>query len=397
MYQGGRVRLWVVAALLALGMARAGEAQMLPYESPGVTRDALPTFYEALKRDNLTYALAWRPEWPEPLWREVARAKLWELTLQRPDRTAFDPVVLATEDRGTYTAMKIVFSITKYSRVAALLLEPKSTGPFPAALVLHDHGAKFDIGKEKLVMPINDPARLASGQAWVQKYYGGNFIGDELAARGYVVLATDALGWGDRTATDFSGTYTTFYDMQQALASNMFNMGSSLTGLVALEDVRAAEFLASLPVVDRRRVASVGFSMGAFRSWQVAALTDVVRASVVVNWMATDQDLMEPGNNQLKGTSAFYQVHPGMFHWFDYADAASIAAPKPALFYAGQTDPLFPVAAAQAAFAKLSRVWAGAGASGALVTQVWDNPHVFTAAEQAAAFEWLDKTLAGLR
>ena len=309
--------------------------------------------------------------------------KLWDLTLQDPDLTPFDPVVLATEDRGTYTAFELVFNITRDSRIAALALVPKAGGPFPAALVLHDHGAKFDIGKEKLIRPFANSPRLPSALAWVARYYDNNFIGDELAERGYVVLATDVLGWGDRIGNG--------KDAQQALASNAFNLGTSLTGIMAQEDVRAAEFLASFPL-DLKRVASVGFSMGCFRSWLASALTDRITASVCINWMATDAGLMVPGNNQTTGSSAFQQMLPGMFRWFDYPDAASIAAPKPALFYAGALDPLFPPDAAQAAFDKMRGVWAGAGASSNLVTQIWPNhAHIFLSDEQTAAFDWLDQ------
>ncbi len=155
--------------------------------------------------------------------------------------------------------------------------------------------------------------------------------------------------------------------------------------------MRAARYLASLPEVDKGRVAAIGFSMGAFRAWQVAALTDAVTAGVAVNWMATLDGLMVPGNNQLKGQSAFNMLHPGMFRWFDYPDAAAIAAPKPMLFYAGETDPLFPVASVRQAFASMERVWADAGAPDRFAAKVWPNAHIFRAEEQAEAFDWLDR------
>ena len=365
-------------------MPHTSFAQDTSFQSPGVTPDNLPVFYEQLKQEMLKFKLAWRPDWPFQEWRAAARDKLWDLTLQDRDETPFAPVVLATEDRGSYTAMEIVFNITRDSRIAALALVPKAGGLLPAALVLHDHGAKFDIGKEKVIRPLANSDRLSSALAWVAKYYGGNFIGDELARRGYVVLATDVLGWGDRVGNG--------KDAQQALASNVFNLGSSLTGIMAQEDVRASEFLASFRGVDRRRIASVGFSMGCFRSWEVSALTDTITASVCINWMATDAGLMVPGNNQTTGSSAFQQMLPGMFRYFDYPDAASIAAPKPALFYAGALDPLFPPAAAQAAFDKMRLVWTGARANANLVTQIWSgHAHIFLPDEQSAAFDWLDQ------
>lgn len=72
--------------------------------------------------------------------------------------------------------------------------------------------------------------------------YGGRWIGDELARCGYVCFCTDALNWSDRGGAG--------YDGQQALASNLFHMGMSLAGLIAHEDLRAAEFFTALPEVD---------------------------------------------------------------------------------------------------------------------------------------------------
>ena len=121
---------------------------------------------------------------------------------------------------------------------------------------------------------------------------------------GYVVLATDALGWGDRSVAGFQR------ESQQALASNLFNLGSSYAGIIAEEDVRASEFLASLPEVDKSKVAAVGFSMVVFRAWQVAALSNSITSAIADCWMATMPGLMVPGNNQLRGQSAFPMLHP---------------------------------------------------------------------------------------
>jgi len=80
--------------------------------------------------------------------------------------------------------------------------------------LLHDHGGKFDIGKEKVVEPWDEPAeKIASARNWVKECYGGRFFGDELAKRGYVCFVTDMLNWSDREG----GGHNT----QQALASNL--------------------------------------------------------------------------------------------------------------------------------------------------------------------------------
>ena len=370
-------------ALAALSLL-ASFAHAQDYQSPGVEHN-MPAFAPALKA-KMTYPLAWSPQVKDlAAWRAQARAKVWEATLQQPDDTPFAPQVIAEQDRGSYVARQVVFNLTGMSRVRALLLVPKAQGPHPAMLMLHDHGGKFDIGKEKMIEPFGaaDAAQHASAKAWADKHFSGRWPGDALAARGYVVLCADAVGWGDR------GPLTG--EAQQALAANFFNLGNSMAGNMALEDVRAAAFLASRPEVDKRKVAALGFSMGAFRAWQVAALSDDVRAVVASNWMATTDELMVPGSNQLKGSSAFQMMHPGLLRWLDHPDVASLAAPKPALFFAGEEDKLFPVAAVRVAYAKMERVWRAWGAADKFEAHVRPGGHAFPVEAQEQAYDWLDR------
>lgn len=346
-------------------------------------RDAMPAFYPALKA-RMRFPMAWTPARTDLAeWRRAGRAKVWEATLQAPDRTPSAPVVISEFDRGAYVVRRIAFNLTADVRTSALVLVPKGTGKFPAALMLHDHGSKFDIGKEKLIEPADDPVRAASARAWAGKYFSGRFPGDALARRGYVVMAVDALGFGER------GTMSA--ESQQAVASNAFNLGTSLAGIMALEDTRAAEFLAAMPEVDAGRVAAVGFSMGAFRAWQVGALSDSVSVVIAVNWMATADGLMVPGNNQLRGSSSWNMLHPGLLRYLDYPDVSSLAAPKPALFFAGETDRLFPIESVRTAFGKMRLVWRAWGAEDRLDTRILPGGHAFDERTQEDAFDWLDQ------
>ena len=357
-------------------------------QSPGVQAN-LPVFYEHLSK-RLRFPLAWPKSGYKSFaaWRQAARKKVLECMLEAPPAAPFDPQVLAEEDRGGYVARKIALNLTGDSRVLGYLLVPQAKGPHPAVLLNHDHGARFDIGKEKVIRPFGIPAeKTASAQQWVEECYGGRWIGDELARRGYVCFATDALNWSDRGGAG--------YDGQNALASNLLHLGVSLAGLIAWEDLRSAEFLATRPEVDPTRVAAMGLSMGCFRTWQVAALSDRIAAGVCLCWMATDQGLMVPGNNQTEGQSAWTMTHPGLFNHLDYPDVASIACPKPMLFYNGRQDLLFPIPSVEAAYAKMRQVWASQGASDRLETRIWDVPHVFNGEMQEAAFGWLGRWLRG--
>ncbi len=376
----------IVMLGLALAPALAARAAEARFESPGV-EDRLPVFYARLA-SRMDYPLSWLSGRYTgfPAWRQEARAKVMECLLLPPPAAPFDPVVIAGQDRGAYVARKVVFNLTGDSRVLAFLLTPKSAGPHPAVLLLHDHGAKFDIGKEKDIEPWDEPpAKIESARKWVAQYYGGRFIGDELARRGYVCLATDMLNWSDRGGGGF--------DHQQALAANLFQYGVSWAGLIAHEDLRAAEFLATRPEVDPARVAAMGLSVGGYRTWQIAALSPRIAAGVSVCWMATRKGLMVPGNNQTTGQSAFTMIHPGLANLLDFPDAASIACPKPMMFLCGNQDKLFPVPSIEEAFAKMHKVWDSQGAGDRLVTRLYDAPHQFNAQMQNDAFPWLEREL----
>jgi dienelactone hydrolase len=357
-------------------------------EAVGLVQGNLPDFHEALK-EEMDFPSAWgtSPVRDFRAWRRAARAKVEEhLLVERQDRTPYAPEYAMPAEADGYTRELVTLSLTRYERVPGALLTPHGPGPFPAVLLLHDHGAMFDIGKEKLVRPWYDDTRLASAQAWVDTYFSGRFVGDELARRGYVVLCLDALGWGDRGPL--------VHDQQQALAGNFYHLGSSLAGLMAREDARAAGFLAGLGRVDARRIAAVGFSMGAYRAWQTAALSDDIAATAAVCWMTGLKEMMVPGNNTLRGQSSYYMLHPGLSRFLDFPDVASIAAPRPMLFFDGGLDPLFPADGVRVAHDKLRAVWRSRHAEERLHLKTGpDLGHVFVDRMQDEVLTWLASVL----
>ncbi|WP_145513691.1 dienelactone hydrolase family protein [Yersinia massiliensis] len=375
------------ATLSTLLAITAVQASSVTYQKEGITENNLPVFYPQLKK-QMTYQSSWfAGKYTDfTQWKSDSR-KILRQALLTPDSTiAFAAEKLDQQDRGSYVAEKIALNITDESRVQGLLLTPKRKGPHPAIVLLHDHGSKFDIGKEKMIRPWGDSAQLASAQAWSDKFFSGKFIGDELAKRGYVVLSIDALGWGDRGPMS--------YEQQQALASNFFNLGRSLAGNMAYEDMRTVDFMATMPSVDRHRIGALGFSMGAYRAWQLAALSDKVAATAAISWFGSYQGLMTPGNNVLRGQSAFYMLHPGIANKLDFPDIASLAAPKPMLLFNGGKDKLFPSEAVEQAYSKVHAIWRSQNVESRLITRSWPTlGHVFYQEQQDVVFPWLDRWL----
>lgn len=374
------------ASLLSLSTASA-QTNSAAYEVTG----NMPVFYQQMKQ-QLTYPLAWgkAEEKDFAKWKAQARHVLAECMQNlQPAPKAYAMEVTDREQRDGYEARKIRFNLSEWSRVPAYLLVPEGKGPFPAIVLLHDHGAHFSIGKEKMVRPFHvAPEVMEDADQWASQCYDGQYVGDYLARHGYVVLAVDALFWGERGRKE-----GTSYDAQQALASNFLQMGASWGAFINVDDMRSAEFLASLPFVDKKRVSSLGFSMGAYRSWMLAALTDVVRASASVCWMNTTEHLMTLTNNQNKGGSAYAMLIPALRRYLDYPHVASIACPKPTLFFNGTRDKLFPIEGVKEAYREMETVWKSQGASDHLVTKLWDEKHFFNKEMQKETLEFFDRWL----
>lgn len=374
------------ASLLSLSTASA-QTDSAAYEVTG----NMPVFYQQMKQ-QLTYPLAWgkAEEKDFAKWKAQARHVLAECMQNlQPAPKAYAMEVTDREQRDGYEARKIRFNLSEWSRVPAYLLVPEGEGPFPAIVLLHDHGAHFSIGKEKMVRPFHvAPEVMEDADQWASQCYDGQYVGDYLARHGYVVLAVDALFWGERGRKE-----GTSYDAQQALASNFLQMGASWGAFINVDDMRSAEFLASLPFVDKERVGSLGFSMGAYRSWMLAALTDVVRASASICWMNTTEHLMTLTNNQNKGGSAYAMLIPALRRYLDYPHVASIACPKPTLFFNGTQDKLFPIEGVRDAYWEMEAVWKSQGASDHLVTKLWDEKHFFNKEMQKETLEFFDRWL----
>lgn len=367
---------------------------------------AMPVYYEQLK-SQLNYPLAWQHAGIKKfnVWRAQVRQTIFDLMGNLPPAPdSYDMQIVDAEPRDGYTAYKITFNISAWTRIPAYLLVPDglsgllpsreagrvSAGKVsPAILLLHDHGAHFTIGKEKMIRPFKvSSEKMHDAQTWVDKNYDGVFFGDELARQGYVVLAADALMWGDRGRKEGAD-----YDAQQALASNFLQMGTSWGAVINIDDIRSAEFLASLPFVDAKRIGCCGHSMGGYRSWMLAALSDRIAASANICWMNDTDHLMTLTNNQNKGGSAYSMLIPGLRNLLDYADVAALACPKPTLFFNGTRDKLFPVEGVENAYQSMQQVWDSQKAKDLLVTKLWDEKHFFSRKQQEEVLQFFKHSL----
>lgn len=371
----------IAAASLLQGMAQSGRQ----YE---IERD-MPLFLDSIKSE-LTYPLAWgnSPITDFDTWRSTARAKVIELMLAPPPRAVdYDVKVIAEEKRDGYTARKIEFNLTRYSRVQAYVLVPDGDGPFPAVVALHDHGGHYTIGKEKMIRPFGvEQEVIDDSDKWVKDLYEGQYVGDYLARNGYVVISTDALFWGDRGRKEGpdGGKFAN-------VAGNFMMLGRNMSAWMTFEDMYATEFLASLPEVDPGKIGCIGLSMGGYRSWMLAALSPLIRSGIAVCWMTvTDVQLSWEYGRESGG---FANNLIGVRNYLDYPHIASLACPDAMYFINGETDKLFQPHAVRQAYDTMRKVWESQGAGDKLKTSLLPMGHELPRSVQASCLEFFNTTL----
>ena len=406
-----RIITYSIIALLQASVALAQTPVSLAQTSPKPKlqkrekyewQEEIPTYVETLKKE-LTYPMAWgnSPIGNFKKWKKAARAKVFECMMTPPKAAAaWNMEVLGEELRDGYKAQKIAFNINAYSRITAYLLIPDGKGPFPTVNALHDHGAHLFIGKEKMIRPFFTPEEqdsptkqvlcqeiLDDADAWARQLYDNQYVGDYLAKHGYVVFSADAPMWGERGRKE--GVDRNKYDL---IAGNMMMLGRDLSAFMTYDDISSTEFLASLPMVDAKRIGCVGCSMGAYRSWMLSALSDRIKAGASICWMiTTDAQLTRRFGRKENG--GFANCIPGLRQYLDYPHIASLACPKPMLFINGTKDKLFPVPGVKDAFAEMHKVWKSQGADNLLDTELWEIPHSCGLKAQEKMLEFLDKNL----
>lgn len=375
----------IALSLIAASVMPAAAQTAGHYE---IERD-MPLFLDSIKSE-LTYPLAWgNSEITDyDLWHTTARDKVIELMLAPPPRANdYDVKVIAEEQRDGYTARKIEFNLTRYSRVTAYVLVPDGEGPFPGIVALHDHGGHYTIGKEKMIRPFGVGQEVYDDcDKWVNDLYEGQYVGDYLARNGYVVISTDALFWGDRGRKEGPDG-----NKFANVAGNFMMLGRNMSAWMTFEDMYATEFLASLPEVDAARIGCIGLSMGAYRSWMLAALSPIIRAGVAVCWMTTTDVQLSWEYGRESGGFANNLI--GVRNYLDYPHIASLACPNAMYFINGETDKLFKSHSVRDAYDTMHKVWDSQGVGDRLRTELLPMGHEMSRSVQRSSLEFLNQHL----
>ena len=341
-------------------------------------------------------------------WSKRARKAIFDHLCYTPDPVDPDPGIQESVDMGDYVREKIYFNTTPDIRVPAYVLIPKNAKfPAPGIVALHDHGAMYYWGKEKIVETKADKHPVL--QEFKAKYYESNNFTTDLVHRGYVVVVIDMFYWGERR-TDFRMVNYLRDKLKQepgspgdvrdhnrlsaqhieALARAILLTGHTWAGIMFWDDIRTVDYLISRPEVDSDRIACMGLSVGGFRSDYLVALDPRIKVSIPVCWMTSYRDLI-PWH--VYNTVGWMKLIPGIHPLMDLPDMMALAIPRPLMIIEGKQDGLFPRAGIRHAFEKISKAYEKAGYPDRFSPRSYDTPHQFNKEMQADAIEFLEKWL----
>lgn len=336
----------------------------------------------------------------------------WPISPDRPPKPHVR--VIETEQREGYECRLVEYSSSRKERLCTYLLVPEGASRKdrrPALVLLHDHGARFDIGKEKLARPMaSAPDHIKeSSRQWVETNFDGVYLADSLASLGYVVIVPEQLYWGGRSSGKcrewsermFAGEPLSpsgmkalkplkndVYEGQRAVYDSLAAQGICWAEKTLDEDIAAVEVLRSLSFVDKRRIGAFGWSMGAHRCFLLSAFCKHVRTGVSLSWMTLRELEKEPYS-----ASVYSMLIPSLRNGYDFPDIARWIAPKPYLFMAGTRDHLFPKEAVEKCYSIMQGYYSEKSAGDALKTIFFEGGHHCGKEEQRIIVSYLDSVL----
>jgi dienelactone hydrolase len=299
--------------------------------------------------------------------KKVVRERILSLIGGLPDyRGPLRPRVTKTTPRDGYVIENVMFDSLPDYVVTANLYRPDRPGRHPAVLMSMGH---WDSGK-------------AAGQ----------LLSSNLARRGFVVLAYDPVGQGERQQAfdprfgrSLIGGPT---DQHFSNGAAAILMGQALSRYFIHDGMRAIDYLVSRPEVDPDRIGATGCSGGGTQTTYISALDPRIKATAVACYMNSFQTLFAGSIGDSE------QSVPGFLaNGLDQTDYVELFAPKPWLIASTENDFFTPPGARQV-FDEAQRWYSLYDAKERVKWVVGPGGHGTPKVVREAIYAWMDRWLA---
>ena len=298
-----------------------------------------------------------------------------------PERVPAQVQILSETALHDHTRVHLAYNTVFQDKVTAYLLIPDrrsypSDHKFPAVIALHSTHA---LGKD--------------GIALKEKALANRQYALELVARGYVVLAPDALTAGERIM-DSGPAFDShrFYEQHPEWSTVAKNICDHRQGV---------DVLCSLPCVDAEAIGAIGHSFGAYNAYFLAGMDERVKAIVASCGISTFTGDPHPEH---WGARSFPYTHLPKFTAdlqqdrvpFEFNEIMALCAPTPFFVYAGQQDTIFPHwKEIGDAVLDLARFYQWLGYEGRFAGLIGSDGHDFPPRIRSLAYQFLDEWLKG--
>lgn len=265
------------------------------------------------RREAAVGPLRSRTDWRRR--QDEVREDLRDLIGPFPERSPLRARIVDTVGRADYRIEHLIYeSVPNFHVTGSLFVPDGIDEPRPAVLYLSGH----------------------SSEAYRSETYQHVIL--NLVQKGFVVLAIDPIGQGERfqyvepeTGASAVGGPT---NQHSYVGAQAFLTGRSPAWIFAWDAVRALDYLEERPEVDPDRLGVTGRSGGGTQTAYVAALDERVRAAAPENYITSFQRLLQSIGPQ----DAEQNIFHGLRHGLDHADLLTARAPKPTLMITTTRD-----------------------------------------------------------
>jgi cephalosporin-C deacetylase-like acetyl esterase len=307
----------------------------------------------------------------------AVRSQLWEILGGRPDETPLNAHTVGTIPREGYRIEKVIYeSMPEVYVTAHLYLPTTGKAPYPAILAPLGH--------------------TRDGKS----YRNYQYCYQNLARKGYVVLAYDPFGQGERSQYLIPGTseprlgVTTEHNQA---GRPMILLGTGLARYRVWDGMRSLDYLLSRPEVDPHRVGCTGHSGGATVTMYLMALEPRIQAAVAVegNYENVAGPYFDPPGAI---ADAEQNIAGSLSRGLDRGDLLNAFAPKPLLLCytghdQGQTySPVYEEAIAEN-YTELVRIYGALDAKDRVKIRAGHLPHELDYFSRCALYGWFNQWL----
>src|SRR6266850_710864 len=302
--------------------------------------------------------------------------QVWKMLGGPLERTPLNPRVTGIVERPGYRIEKVVFESRPRLYVTANLYLPAAEGRHPAILGPLGHSG--------------------NGKAWpsYQKLFSN------LARKGYVVLAYDPFGQGERieypgSRASQSAIGTSATSEHEYAGRRLILLGANFGLFRVWDGIRGIDYLLTRAEVDPERIGCCGQSGGGTLTQFLAALDSRIGVAVVSmgNTENLAQENVEPPGS---ADDAEQNIVPALARGIDRADLLYAFAPKPLLMTitlhdAGHTYSPEYVSSSHDLLDEYKRVYGLLGAGDRVALQATTVSHGYVYEMRRATYAWFNR------